>query len=117
MEADGRVRRTLFSARDAASASTCQRLAFFQPHPFLPSHHIYLQQLRAGKNNSMSIPDVKDDAITDALEDGPSRYAAYAMRLRTVLISSSRYVAYSSGECFAAIDEELAWTSFDVAAG
>ncbi|PWZ03606.1 hypothetical protein BCV70DRAFT_170444 [Testicularia cyperi] len=41
-----------------------------------------------------------DDLID--LENGPSRYAAYAMRLKTVIVSSSRYVAYSSdiGEAF-----------------
>ncbi|KAJ1026322.1 hypothetical protein NDA16_002409 [Ustilago loliicola] len=36
------------------------------------------------------------------LDNGPSRYAAYAMRLKTIIIASSRYVAYSSdiGEAF-----------------
>ncbi|CDS81880.1 uncharacterized protein SPSC_00066 [Sporisorium scitamineum] len=36
------------------------------------------------------------------LENGPSRYAAYLMRLKTVIVASSRYVAYSSdiGEAF-----------------
>ncbi|SNX87382.1 uncharacterized protein MEPE_06092 [Melanopsichium pennsylvanicum] len=36
------------------------------------------------------------------LENGPSRYVAYAMRLKTVIVASSRYVAYSSdiGEAF-----------------
>ena len=36
------------------------------------------------------------------LDNGPSRYAAYAMRLKTVVMASSRYTAYSSdiGEAF-----------------
>ncbi|KAJ1036178.1 hypothetical protein NDA18_000044 [Ustilago nuda] len=36
------------------------------------------------------------------LDNGPSRYVAYAMRLKTIIIASSRYVAYSSdiGEAF-----------------
>lgn len=36
------------------------------------------------------------------LDNGPSRYAAYAMRIKTIIIASSRYVAYSSdiGEAF-----------------
>lgn len=36
------------------------------------------------------------------LDNGPSRYAAYAMRLKTVISASSRYIAYSSdiGEAF-----------------
>ena len=36
------------------------------------------------------------------LEQGPQRYAAYAMRLKTLIVTSSRYIAYSSdiGEAF-----------------
>ena len=53
----------------------------------------------------MSSPDLvghEKDAIQDQLEDGPSRYAAYLMRLRTLITASSRYIAYSSdiGEAF-----------------
>lgn len=50
----------------------------------------------------MSIPTPDRDDVTEALEDGPSRYAAYAMRLRTLITSTSRYVAYTSdiGEAF-----------------
>jgi hypothetical protein len=44
----------------------------------------------------MSMPG--DDRVEEVLEDGPARYAAYANRLRTLLVASSRYVAYSSGE-------------------
>lgn len=48
----------------------------------------------------MSMPG--DDRVEEVLEDGPARYAAYANRLRTLLVASSRYVAYSSdiGEAF-----------------
>lgn len=46
----------------------------------------------------------QSDSTTELidLDNGPSRYAAYAMRLKTVIVTSSRYVAYSSdiGEAF-----------------
>ncbi|PWN45064.1 hypothetical protein IE81DRAFT_320663 [Ceraceosorus guamensis] len=50
----------------------------------------------------MSIPAPDRDEVTETLEEGPSRYAAYAMRLRTLITSTSRYVAYTSdiGEAF-----------------
>ncbi|KDN36921.1 hypothetical protein K437DRAFT_265187 [Tilletiaria anomala UBC 951] len=42
------------------------------------------------------------DPIGDGLDGGPGRYAAYLMRLRTLITASSRYIAYSSdvGEAF-----------------
>lgn len=37
----------------------------------------------------MSIPAAKDN-VQDTVEDGPTRYAAFAMRLRTLITASSR---------------------------
>ncbi|UZJ55306.1 hypothetical protein CBS101457_004626 [Exobasidium rhododendri] len=50
----------------------------------------------------MSIPQPVRDNVQETVEEGPTRYAAFAMRLRTVITASSRYVAYSSdiGEAF-----------------
>ncbi|PWN92874.1 hypothetical protein FA10DRAFT_246880 [Acaromyces ingoldii] len=50
----------------------------------------------------MSIPTPQRDSVQEAVEEGPSRYAAFAMRLRTLITASSRYIAYSSdiGEAF-----------------
>lgn len=41
-------------------------------------------------------------ANNEAMDESLGRYSAYAMRLRTLLVSSSRYIAYSSdiGEAF-----------------
>ena len=49
-----------------------------------------------------SSPALDTTEETIDLDNGPSRYAAYAMRLKTVIVASSRYVAYSSdiGEAF-----------------
>ncbi|SPO29952.1 uncharacterized protein UTRI_06258_B [Ustilago trichophora] len=58
--------------------------------------------------SGLATPTLSSSPATDStqeiidLENGPSRYAAYAMRLKTVIVASSRYVAYSSdiGEAF-----------------
>jgi fission process protein 1 len=44
----------------------------------------------------------KEDEVQSQIEEGPTRYAAFAMRLRTLITASSRYIAYSSdiGEAF-----------------
>ncbi|PWN37564.1 uncharacterized protein FA14DRAFT_117419 [Meira miltonrushii] len=51
----------------------------------------------------------KPDELQAAIEEGPSRYAAFAMRLRTLITASSRYIAYSSdiGEAFRPLTNPL----------
>ena len=39
---------------------------------------------------AMSIPQPTKDSVQDTIEDGPTRYAAFAMRLRTLITASSR---------------------------
>ncbi|CBQ70065.1 conserved hypothetical protein [Sporisorium reilianum SRZ2] len=58
--------------------------------------------------SGLATPTLSSSSSTDTtsevidLENGPTRYAAYLMRLKTVILASSRYVAYSSdiGEAF-----------------
>lgn len=65
-------------------------------------------QTSKGSDTGLATPTLSSspdsDSTTDLidLDNGPSRYAAYAMRLKTVIVTSSRYVAYSSdiGEAF-----------------
>ncbi|SPC61962.1 uncharacterized protein UHOD_08120 [Ustilago sp. UG-2017b] len=60
------------------------------------------------QSSGFATPSLSSSTSTDTtsevldLDNGPSRYAAYAMRLKTIIIASSRYVAYSSdiGEAF-----------------
>ncbi|GAC75419.1 hypothetical protein PANT_15d00062 [Moesziomyces antarcticus T-34] len=62
----------------------------------------------AKPESGLATPTLSGSSTSDStqelldLENGPSRYAAYAMRLKTVIVASSRYVAYSSdiGEAF-----------------
>lgn len=67
-------------------------------------HHLPLVLSRQQQANiilSSSSPPM-DNTNTDGTSESPIRYTAYANRLRTILIASHRYVAYTSdiGESF-----------------
>ena len=51
----------------------------------------------------------ESDAVQQSMEDGPGRYAVFASRLRTAVLSGIRYSAYSSevGEAFRPVTKPI----------
>ncbi|KAN0063801.1 hypothetical protein ACQY0O_003852 [Thecaphora frezii] len=96
----GSTARNAFHLRASASTS-----ASSSSSPSTPSIDTPVSSL-APPANTTGLPtptvDSSEPLLKLELDQGPQRYAAYAARLKTVIASSSRYIAYSSdiGEAF-----------------